>query len=496
MSDVYKSLQCLCGKKLKLVDFQIGEEFVCPFCQRKHILSNDDKIDDEPIEDTYILVKRPSPTPSETSFLNPGDRLGAYKIVSKIGKGGMGVVYKAYDESLEREVAIKVISSELSSQKEFIERFKREAKSAAALSHPNIIYIHSIGETNDKHYFTMEYVEGKSLEDVLEEKGKIPLNEAINYILQAATGLNAASKKGIIHRDIKPSNLLITSAGLIKIADFGLAKLIRLDKSLPTLTNSGIAIGTPIYMAPEQAKGDEIDHRVDIYSLGATFYHLVTGRTPFEGDTPLKVMLKHITDPLVEPSKVNSEIPPAISQIICQMMAKDPAKRYKTYEELIDALEKPREKPLTYVSLLPRLIAIFVDVVIWAIPSSILSSLLGLIWRNPALSGTLPLLVFAIIYFLYSLKKLSSSGQSYGMRLFHIQVISDKGGLLNVYQITVRFVLNVLLVGLFFIMHSSFPRFGLVVSILSLMGIGIAFFNRRHKTLADIISKSVVVYKI
>jgi len=493
MSDVYKSLKCLCGKKLKLVDFRIGEEFVCPFCQRKHILSNDDKIDEEPIENTYILVKRPTPTQSETSFLNPGDRLGAYKIVSKIGKGGMGVVYKAYDESLERDVAIKVISTELSSQKEFIERFKREAKSAAALSHPNIIYIHSIGETNDKHYFTMEYVEGKSLEDVLEERSKIPLNEATNYIIQAATGLNAASKKGIIHRDIKPSNLLVTSAGLIKIADFGLAKLIRVDKTLPTLTNSGITIGTPTYMAPEQAKGDEIDHRVDIYSLGSTFYHLVTGKTPFEGETPLKVMLKHITDPLVEPAKVNSEIPSVISQIICQMMAKDPAKRYQTYEELIDALEKAREKPLTYVSLLPRLIAIAVDVVIWSIPSGILSGLLRLKWPNIDSSGALTPSLFTFIYFLYGLKKLSSSGQSYGMRLFHIQVISEKGGLLSVYQITVRFVLNILFVGLFLIIRSPLPG---LVSILSLMGIGVAFFNRRHKTLADIISKSVVVYKI
>ncbi|MFH1227422.1 MAG: protein kinase [Planctomycetota bacterium] len=476
MSSVYKSFKCQCGANLSLRDFERDEEFACPSCQQKHSVPGDCAItQDDSSGKTCILVEKSPPPQKSTSFLKPGDFIGAYKITAKLGKGGMGVVYKAYEESLERDIAIKVISSELAAEKEFIERFKREAKSAAALNHPNIISIYAISEEKNKHFFTMEFVDGRSLEAMLEEKGRIPLGEALDYIIQTAKGLEAALKKGIIHRDIKPSNLLVAAAGLVKVADFGLAKLIRPDKKLPSLTNNGITVGTPIYMAPEQTKGDEIDHRADIYALGATFYHLVTGKTPFEGDTPLKVALKHITDPLVDPSKLNAGISPAVSQIICRMMEKDRDKRYATYEELIAALEETA-KPLAYVSLLPRSVAFIVDMIfctaLWFVLSLVLTGVLYLL-KIEMSKADFSAVIFPITYFIYNLKRLRSTGQTYGMRLMHIQARSERGGLPNVYQITARFLLT-----------------------LFLPGILVSFFNRRHKTLADIITKTAVVFKI
>jgi len=355
-------------------------------------------------------------------------------------------------------------------------------------------------------------VEGKSLDDLLQEKEKIPPQEAIGYILQTTKGLAAALKKGIVHRDIKPSNLLVTPDGSVKITDFGLSKLIKIDQGHPTLTGSGTVVGTPSYIAPEQGKGETIDHRADMYALGATLYHLVTGKLPFEGETPLQVMLKHITEPLPKPSSINPQVPAKVSQVICRMMEKDPAQRYGTYEELIAVLEGIYERPRVYVNLLPRLIAVGVDTLICLAVSAVIAGFLTAI--SSFLPGTPPTEVFnktfalgpVIIYFIYYLKTHVSLGQTIGKRWMNLQVLSDKGGFPQLHQIMVRFSLS-----LFFPLLTSISeqasRSGIKIlitgdSIIDLLAAGfllahfVALFNRRHKTLADIVSKTVVVYKI
>ncbi|MCU0304677.1 MAG: protein kinase [Thermoanaerobaculales bacterium] len=264
------------------------------------------------------------------------ERIGHYTIVSELGRGGMGVVYKAHEESLNRFVAIKMLGEHLSSDDEYVQRFVREARSAAALSHPNIVQIFAISQENGRHYFVMEFVQGTSVERLIRERRKLGTVEAARLILQAASGLEAAHAQGVIHRDIKPANLMVTERGLVKIADFGLALM---GSATTRLTATGMLMGTPGYLSPEQCLDQGPDHRTDIYSLGVTFFEMVTGTMPFRADSPL-ALLKLIVE--VEPPDVgelNPEVDPELRGIIARMLAKDREQRYASCSEVIAALQ-------------------------------------------------------------------------------------------------------------------------------------------------------------
>ncbi|MGC8840952.1 MAG: serine/threonine protein kinase [Candidatus Sumerlaeaceae bacterium] len=264
-------------------------------------------------------------------------RIGRYTIVRSLGRGGMGEVLKAIDPSTNRHVAIKVLDPKAYSDPEALHRFDREARNAMTLDHPNIARI--LAYEHDEHqrpFIVMEYIEGEPLDRFARGGVELPFSQLVDFILQAARGLEYAYRQTIIHRDIKPSNLLVTNDFVLKIIDFGLAKSMW-DKSL--LTAVGVVVGTPRYIAPEQALGRTVDHRSDIYSLGATFYELVTHQCPFEGDTPMQIMLQHVNRPLTPPYLVNPKVPGDISEIICRMMEKDPNNRYQDYESLIRDLE-------------------------------------------------------------------------------------------------------------------------------------------------------------
>jgi predicted Ser/Thr protein kinase len=267
---------------------------------------------------------------------HPG-RLGAYRVESLIGAGGMGVVYRAFDEALERPVALKTLLPALAADAEFVARFKREAQSAAALNHPNITQIYAIGQEGTVPFFAMEMIHGRSLEAIAKERGAIEAMEAAGYILQAAYGLRHAAQKKLIHRDVKPSNLMLADDGVVKITDFGLAKAARSETQL---TATGEILGSPGYISPEQAQGGALDVRSDIYSLGATFYHLVTGKLPFEAATPVAMIIKHMNEPLRSPRVVNPAIPYPIAAAIQKMMAKRPNERFQDYDALIRELER------------------------------------------------------------------------------------------------------------------------------------------------------------
>jgi len=265
------------------------------------------------------------------------DRIGHYRIVAELGRGGMGIVYKAHEESLNRFVAIKVLGEHLTEDPGHVERFLREARSAASLNHPNIVQIYAVSEEDGRHFFAMEYVSGRSLQQILRSSGPLEPIQVAKIALQTASGLRAAHEQGIIHRDIKPANLLIDDRGLVKIADFGLALV---TGGVSRLTATGMFMGTPGYLSPEQCLDQDPDHRTDIYSLGVTLYEALSGKVPFTADSPL-ALLRQIVE--VEPPNLGDlkpDVDPALRTIVARMMAKDRDLRVSSCAELIGGLEK------------------------------------------------------------------------------------------------------------------------------------------------------------
>lgn len=265
------------------------------------------------------------------------EKISHYTIVSELGRGGMGVVYKAHEESLNRYVALKVLGEHLADDDSYVQRFLREAQSAAKLNHPNIVQVYATGRDGDHHFIALEYISGSSLQKMLRDQGKMEARKAARIMLQTAAGLEAAHDAGIIHRDIKPANILLTDRGLVKIADFGLALLAG---GASRLTATGMFMGTPGYLSPEQCLDRDVDHRTDIYSLGVTFFEMLTGGIPFKADSPL-ALLRQIIE--VEPPDVrdlNPEVDEATRSILKQMMVKDKNQRYPSCRELIADLQQ------------------------------------------------------------------------------------------------------------------------------------------------------------
>jgi len=265
------------------------------------------------------------------------DRIGHYRIVAELGRGGMGIVYKAHEESLNRFVAIKVLGEHLAEDPGHVERFLREARSAASLNHPNIVQIYAVSEEGGRHFFAMEYVSGSSLQQILRSSGSLDPIQVAKIALQTASGLSAAHEQGIIHRDVKPANLMVDDRGLVKIADFGLALV---ASGVSRLTATGMFMGTPGYLSPEQCLDQDPDHRTDIYSLGVTLYEALSGKVPFTADSPL-ALLRQIVE--VEPpdlGELKPEVDPELRTIVARMMAKDRDQRVASCAELIRDLER------------------------------------------------------------------------------------------------------------------------------------------------------------
>ncbi len=259
------------------------------------------------------------------------ERIAHYRIVEELGRGGMGVVYKALEESLNRYVAIKVLGAHLAADQDYVKRFVREAQAAAALNHPNIIQIYGIGEEGGEHYFAMEYVDGVSLQELIRREGRIPNPRAAAIVLEAAKGLAAAHDRGIIHRDIKPANIMIDRQGMVKIADFGLA-LRPADQT--RITASGLLMGTPGYLAPEQCLDGEVDRRTDIYALGVTFFEALAGRPPFQADSPASLIRKIVDGEAPDIAELAPDVDEETREILARMMARDPGERYQTCYQL------------------------------------------------------------------------------------------------------------------------------------------------------------------
>ncbi|MGD2110913.1 MAG: serine/threonine-protein kinase, partial [Phycisphaerae bacterium] len=282
---------------------------------------------------THSQIERLNRSVDEDSMYRPAQQIPGFQILSKIGQGAMAVVFKAKQLSLDRIVAIKVLPKRLSENPEFVERFYREGRAAARLNHPHIVQAYDVGESGGYHYFVMEFIDGQTVYDLLVNGRRVDEKEAVRIILQSAQALAHAHAQDLIHRDVKPKNLMLNKAGEVKLADMGLAR--EVGDYVTATAEAGRAYGTPYYISPEQIRGEiNIDARADLYGLGATFYHLVTGKVPFDGSTPSAVMHKHLKDPLVPPDHVNPTLTSGIGEIIEVMMAKSPDDRYASASEL------------------------------------------------------------------------------------------------------------------------------------------------------------------
>jgi predicted Ser/Thr protein kinase len=276
-----------------------------------------------------------------------GTRLGDYQVMRKLGRGGMADVYAARHLSLGRDVALKVLRSDLARDKDYIERFRREARAAATLNHPNIVQVFDVGNVDSLHYIAQELIDGQNLREVLDRDGAISLDDSVEVLVGVASALEVASEAGITHRDIKPENIMRSSRGVIKVADFGLARLgADAGATQANLTQAGLTLGTPRYMSPEQVQGQAVDVRSDLYSLGVSMYHLLAGRPPFEADDPLALALMHLQEtpkPLdrvrnKKDSSGSPDLPEWLVAVVSRLINKLPQDRFQSPSELLDAI--------------------------------------------------------------------------------------------------------------------------------------------------------------
>jgi len=264
------------------------------------------------------------------------ERIGGYRLVRPLGSGGMADVYLAEQVSLGRHVAVKILRPETLRHPGAVQRFEQEARAAAALVHGNIVQIHEVACIDGVHMLVEEYVGGPSLKTWLLARGPLDAPQALAVLGQVGSALGRAAERGVVHRDIKPENLLVTKAGEVKVADFGLARVVSENLEL---TQSGMTLGTPLYMSPEQGEGKAVDVRSDLYSLGATTYHLLAGRPPFTGPTAMSVVLAHLREPLAPLQSLRPDLPEPLTAIISRLLEKSPADRYATPQELLRAVE-------------------------------------------------------------------------------------------------------------------------------------------------------------
>jgi len=294
------------------------------------------------VENEFITNRQLRRARREIEAQKTTQQIPGYIVKRKLGAGAMAKVFLAKQVSLDRYVAIKVLPQKFSSNAQFIERFYKEGQAAAKLNHPNIVQAYDVGQAGEFHYFVMEYVDGKTVHEYIQQRGKYSEREALDIILQIADALQHAHDRGFVHRDVKPKNIMIAKDGTSKLADMGLARALA-DKDAAE-AEAGRAFGTPYYISPEQIRGEvNIGPQADIYSLGATFYHMVTGQVPFDGENPSGVMHKHLKAELIPPDHVNPNLSPGTAEIVEMMMAKSRRHRYQNCKDIISDLRAVRD---------------------------------------------------------------------------------------------------------------------------------------------------------
>lgn len=449
---------------------------------------------------------RPIVIPTEGDRL-VGIEIDHFQVERRIGTGGMGAVYLAHDMSLDRPVAVKVLPDEYAVNPEAQERFIHEARAQARLVSPNIVRIYYIGRVpqgdgsgRKSLYFAMEYVDGGSLEGILERHERLDPEKARLWMMQAVLGLKAAYAAGLVHRDIKPGNMLVDQNGHIKIADFGLAKPMG---AKPSSTLAGTIVGTPLYISPEQINNKPLDHRADMYSLGCAFFHLITGKPPFEGEASFDIITSHLRDTPPQILQVSPEVSPRFAHIFDRLMAKTPDERFATHEELLAALDAAAPEAIEYAGFWTRGAAVAMDT---AVASALVATL-----RWPGI----------FVYLTYAVLSHAYFGQTLGKRALHIEVKRLDGRPLGFVRGVIRvaaslwgpiFLGAIILftqgigaltnsIGKLAELDEAKALLGPVVatyvlhSLLYGAGILLAAFNKRHRAFHDFCAGTHVLYK-
>ncbi len=324
-------LQCkVCQTKYNVEGYDPGKRVKCRMCRT---------ILEVPREgDTIVVDRTIFDSKTQIRDRNIGRDIYQYLIERKLGEGGMGLVYLARHKGLDKLIALKLLPITKKTTKDVRDRFIREARIVAKLTHPNIVQVYDVGEVADYLYIAMEYVDGETMENIMTHEKAIDASEATRIVIDVCKALNKAHSENIVHRDIKPDNIMITGAErIVKVTDFGLAKTHSASKKI---TRVGVILGTPYYISPEQVQGKALDIRSDIYSLGASFYYFITGRRPFEEGTPAEIMIQHVEEMPVPPDYVNPAVPRVINDTIMRMIAKNPDERYRDPDELLQDLLK------------------------------------------------------------------------------------------------------------------------------------------------------------
>ncbi|TET42165.1 MAG: serine/threonine protein kinase, partial [Elusimicrobia bacterium] len=334
---------------------------------------------------------------------------GRYQIIEELGQGGMGKVFKAHDTEIKEKVAIKLIKPEISADKNTIERFQNELKFTRKISHRNVCRMYDLNREEGSYYITMEYVEGEDLKSTIRRIGQLPIGKTISLANQICEGLTEAHRLGVVHRDLKPSNIMLDKEGNVRIMDFGIARSLKTKG----ITGTGVMIGTPEYMSPEQVEGKETDQQSDIYSLGIILYEMLTGRVPFEGDTPFTIGMKHKGEVPKDPRELNAQIPEDLSRVILMCLEKEKANRYQSADDVRSELSRieqgipttervvPKRKPITSkeITVTFRLKKLFIPVFVFV------ALIIGvvIIWRLLPKKEALPILSdkpsLAVLYF-------------------------------------------------------------------------------------------------
>ncbi len=289
------------------------------------------------------MSDRPQNSPSPVA-LKSGDKLGAYRIERAIGSGGMADVFYAVHEVLRRPAAIKVLRASLATDDVHLQRFMQEARAAASLIHPNIVQVYDVGQEGEHRYIAQEYIPGTNLRQYLTDNGQMPISVALSILLQVLAALSKSAAVGIVHRDIKPENIMLTKDGDVKVADYGLARVLLSDD--PQLTRAGTTLGTPMYMSPEQIQEGKVDIRSDLYSLGVTLFHMIAGRPPFTGETPLALAMQHVQTEPPNIAELRADLPPTLIDLVNKLLAKEPDNRFSTPGDVLEALRVGRGKDL------------------------------------------------------------------------------------------------------------------------------------------------------
>jgi len=424
--------------------------------------------------------------------------LAHYRIEEMVGEGAMGTVYRARDEGLDRTVAVKVLRPAVGGMTVRVDRFFREARAAARVSHPNLTHVYFVGGDGSYRFFAMEYVHGKDLSELVESEGRPELERAIDLLVQAASGLAAAHEVGIVHRDVKPSNILVRPNGTVKITDFGLSKSVDADVKL---SQDDTVIGTPIYMSPEQCRSRDVDARTDIYCLGLTAWALLVGRPPFPGPSLGDVLHDQINTPLPSLVEERPELPRALERVLQKMCAKDASKRPASMHEVVELLEACRPRAVHAAPIVARGVAIAFDFIAAFVAFGAIAFLIQGVSGKP-LPGGLALVVSAVIFLAFTVLAEVRHHVTIGKWFLNLEVRAADGSEPARKALWLRGLLRFPGVFGWALALPLIPGLGLLdlaflgLGLVAIVGGLVSFYVAKGRTLSDLLTKTRVVYRM